>query len=508
MEKFSERDKEFLNQAELFYSGGQPTWSDAEWDAYRQGFELKFGEVTNYMKSLRQGEHVEHRASGRFKLDKVAIDHQYAERCHDLMNESSPDTYWMYKYDGCSLVAYYYEGKLVQVCTKSAVEWGIDRTSTLGWLFPQFVSADIDSIQAEAVVKVSEVGGEYAARSKANGLINSKYKEDEIRQLIHLRAFKVGFVDLDTSIPRMIEALKSLPIPEHGRFQIAKRIKPEDVTDSAIGSEDIIYDGIVKYGDGVILGYKRHSDEHLVTKITNIEWNLSSKGLMVPKFIFETVVFNAVYNDNGEVVGGIRTQRASCGSANRLFSMQAGVGAIVEVYRANSTIPQVSKVIQPSSDYCLQWLDDRYYEDGYEFNYLSDPWKIIDNKGYYTYGGGIKNDAGGPQLSLRENIEYWYGIENWKILVSTNPHEFMKFVYYKTNLKSALNVIDKPNLSWYAEELMSGIPEKFDEFTDNIIKWIGMEKFRSSMFSIKDEFISFVNELKSSENVSSPSEQS
>jgi hypothetical protein len=385
----------------------------------------------------------------------------------------------------------------VQVCTKSAVEWGIDRTSTLGWLFPEVVSEDIDSIQGEAVVKVSEVGGEYAARSRANGLINSKYKSDEIRQLIHLRAFKVGFVDLDESIPRMIKALTKLPIPEHGRFQIAKRLSPEDVTDSAIGSEDILYDGIVKYGEGEILGYKRHSDEHLLTKITNIEWNRSSKGLMVPKFIFETVVFNAVYDDEGKCIGGINVSRASCGSANRLFSMQGGVGAIVEVYRANSTIPQISKVLTPSSDYCLDWLDDRYYEDGYEFNCQADPWKVIDNKGYYCYGGGIRNGESANGLNMIQNINYWCGLDYWMSLRNENPHEFIKFVYYKTNFKGALNFIDKSNLSWFIWELLSGDPNKFEEFTNKILDWIGIEKFRNSMMSVKDEWCELVksNEL-------------
>jgi len=494
MEKFTELDLEFINQGELFYSGGQPTWSDQRWDEYRPNFEARFGNVTNFMKSLKQGEHVDHRASGRFKLTKVSIDFDYANRCHQLMAES-PNAYWMYKYDGCSLVAYYNNGKLTQVCTKSAVEWGIDRTTTLGWLFPQFVSEDIDSIQGEAVVKVSEIGGEYAARSKANGLINSKYKIDEIKRLVHVRAFKVGFKDLDESIDRMIDALKNLPIPEHGRFQIAKQLNPEDVTDSAIGVEDILYDGIVKYGDGQILGYKRHSDQHLVTKIINIEWNRSPNGLMVPKFVFEPVYFNAVYDDEGNVVGGIKTQRASCGSANRLFSMGAGVGAIVEVYRANSTIPQVSKVISTSSDYALQWMDERYYEEGYEFNYLCDPWKVIDNSGYYCSRAGITNGQTAPQMSMSESIDYWYGYENWMNLLNSNPHEFIKFIFYKSNLKS-IGIIDAPNLTWYASEIISGDHDKFVEFTTKIADWLGTPKLLESMLSIEDELNNLINSHK------------
>lgn len=496
--QFTELDKEFLNQGELFYSGGQPTWSDKQWDEYRVGFESRYGNVTNFMKSLNQGKHVDHRASGRFRLEKVAIDHDYANRCHELMRENVSDRYWMYKYDGCSLVAYYNEGKLVQVCTKSAVEWGIDRTATLSWLFPEYVDPEIDSIQGEAVVKVSEIGGEYAARSKANGLINSKYKADEINKFIHIRAFKVGFKDLDPNVERMIDALKILPIPTHGKFQIAKELTEDDVTESAVGSEDILYDGIVMYDmySDKIIGYKRHSDEHLVTKITHIEWNMSSKGLMVPKFNFEEVVFNAVYDDEGNVIGGIHTKRASCGSANRLFSMGAGVGAIVEVYRANSTIPQISKVIKPSSDFCLSWLDKRYYEEGYEFAYDKDVYKTIANAGYYPFGSGIKTDAQ-SNMNLRQSIEYWYGIENWKNLLNTNPIEYLGLVYYKTPVKKYLNLIDKDNLMWYAEEVTSGSPEKFDEFTDKIVDWIGIEKFRESMHSVKDELVQFITEIKS-----------
>lgn len=492
MERFNERDLEFLRQGELFYSGGQPTWSDHEWDVYRKDvFEPKFGDVTNYMKSLKLGQHVDHRPSGRFRLDKVPIDFEYATRCHQLM-DASPNSYWMYKYDGCSLVAYYTNGKLVQVCTKSAVEWGIDRTPNLSWIFPEYVDPSIDSIQGEAVVKVSEVGGEYAARSKANGLINSKYKSDEVRGLIHVRAFKVGFVDLDPSIDRMISALESLPIPDHGRFQVAKRLTKSDVTDSAIGSEDILYDGIVRYGDNQIIGYKRHSDEHLVTKVKNIEWNLSSKGLMVPKFIFETVVFNAVYDDEGKLIGGIRTSKASCGSANRLFGMKAGVGSVVEVFRANSTIPQLSKVITPSNDFDLAWLDDRYYEEGYEFNWECDPWKVIENKGYYAFGGGIRT-SDGPKDNMKSQIEYWYGVDNWLNLRGKNSLEFIKFIFYKTHSKF-LKKMNPDMLNRISDELMDNDSDKFDSVVEEVISVIG-EGFRDSLCKVKDEFLEFKSEI-------------
>lgn len=493
MLQFTDKDKEFLTQAELFYSGGQPTWSDLEYDSYRPNFESRFGDVTKYVKSLNQGEHIDHRESARFKLNKISIPSQFKERCDYLMS-NSPKSYWMYKYDGCSVVGYYNNGKLVQVCTKSAVEWGIDRTTTLGWLFPQYVSPDIDSIQGEAVVKVSEVGGAYKARSAANGLTNSIYKVQQIHDLIHIRAFKVGFTDLDSSVERMVNALKSLPIPEHGKFQIAKELTLDDVSDSPIGTEDILYDGIVRYGyeDNQIIGYKKHASEHLITKIKYIEWNMSPQGLMVPKYVFEPVWFDAIYNEDGELTGGIKVQRASCGSANRLFSIGGGAGAVVEVFRANATIPQVSKVLIPSSDYCLDWMDKRYYEEDYEFNYKADPWKVIGNSGYYTARAGIMTDN--ITITMKENIERWIGsIDAWKELQVSNPREFLKYVYYKNNFKGRLNLIDEPNARWFGEELLSGDPNKFDEFTKMIYDWLGytggdVEK----MISVKDELLNLV----------------
>lgn len=486
----SELDIEFLAQAENFYAGEAYTWSDERFDIYRVKFESEHGSVLDYIKSVTQGEHVSHRESARFSLTKVAVKVNFEIKCNELLDEFE-DSYWMYKYDGCSLVAYYNKGILVQVCTKSAVDWGIDRTSTMGWLFPQVVDSNIDSIQGEALVRISDVGGVFKARSTANGLTNSKYKADKIKELIHVRAFKVGFVDGNSSVNHMIEVLTSLPIPEHGRFKPAKRLTKSDITSNEEGTEDFVYDGIVRYHESMILGYKRHSNEVLRTKITNIEWNLSDKGLFVPKYTLEKVVFNAVYDSEGNVIGGINVRQASCGSARRLFEKRAGVGSIVEVYRANATIPQVGNVIEPSSDYNLTLVDPEYYNNE---GYLKDPFKLIEDNEWMLFGGGIKPNR---KMSMLDSIIYWWGIEGYKQLIIDKPNEAAQFLFPGVEIAKCSAYFNKAGYTRMLNTIINGTEDEVNEMVNYIVEdtWKS-ESDKIKMFELIPEILKIREELR------------
>lgn len=239
------------------------------------------------------------------------------------------------------------------------------------------------------------------------------------------------------------------------------------------------------------MGYKRHSSEVLLTKITNISWNLSDKGLFVPKYSFEKVVFNAVYNEEGEVTGGINVRQASCGSARRLFEKKAGIGSIVEVYRANATIPQVGKVIEPSSDYNLTLVDPEYYNNGGCFN---DPFKLIYDKNWMLYGAGIKSNV---PMSMLDSIIYWWGIEGWKQLVLDKPNEAAKFLFPSVEISKCSAYFRKSSYIEAIDKIINGSEDEVKA----AVEWIAdntwkPENEREKMFNHIQEIIKIRSELR------------
>lgn len=85
------------------------------------------------------------------------------------------------KYDGCSIVAYYSNGELKNILTRSNEITGVVQTNKLRHKVPEKVNNSIIAILFEALVPTN--------RAKANGLINSKYKQDEVDELLTLRPF-------------------------------------------------------------------------------------------------------------------------------------------------------------------------------------------------------------------------------------------------------------------------------------------------------------------------------
>lgn len=281
------------------------------------------------------------------------------------------DVYVNLKHDGSSLAIYLDPStgiplRVVTVGNLNIDDYGVDQTWKLINFLPRRFPVGIAAIQAEALIDIKDLGEENAdrARQKANGLINSKYCEDEVNQLLTIRAYRY-YLDpqfgahLDGADYR--EVLSTFPVikdPLSGHIKFAPAttwtiselqnaptgFMDTQKTDSGLGV--FLNDGWVVYSKtGVCLGALKYSGagegSEKTTIVRGIQWNSQvAKG----KDSFSVNVLVDPIN-----VLGCTVKKPSGGSVRKMVDNNITPGAKVSIVMANSTIPMVGKVYSPGN---------------------------------------------------------------------------------------------------------------------------------------------------------------
>jgi len=331
--------------------------SDKEFDELRKVYESENGSVKNLVDwdtdITMENEPME-------ALEKsIAGDNDLTAAVADYITENQIQaSYCNYKYDGSSIKAYYKNGVLEKILGTPDVKFGFVRTKAFWNLFPHKVDSSIKSIQGEVLVDAGVYG--QLARNKANGLTNSKWKDDEVESEAFIRVYNIQFVDGEWTYARNLEALVSLPEINIVRtrptpagdavevtdkvFAVATRFQPISAPKDAIIKEenglDLQVDGVVMYSSKGVHGFKFYYTESAIVRIKNIEWNHQSSGSYVPKLEIETAFLNEKY-----------INRVASGGVPNLIGCKMGKGALVRVILANMTIPKVIEVLEESEDY-------------------------------------------------------------------------------------------------------------------------------------------------------------
>jgi NAD-dependent DNA ligase len=302
-------------------------------------------------------------------LDKIQVtDNDLRKAVESYLDQFNitKDYILNYKYDGSSIKAYYENGRLKSILGTPDEEYGILRTKGFWNMFPHEVPVDIKSIQGEVLVDASVYGE--LARNKANGITNSKYKDDEIESEAFIRVYKINYHDGDWSLERQLNTFESIkPIirdrlrldPGSGElalfsdviFCVAQDLSTKDSPKNSIITETLVIegksysvdfqvDGVVAYTFAGIKGFKFYYTESAVTKVEGVQWNRKANGSFAPVLVIETIELN------GKYIG-----RVSAGGVPNLIGNKMGKGSKVRVILANMTIPKVIEVIESSEDY-------------------------------------------------------------------------------------------------------------------------------------------------------------
>lgn len=303
------------------------------------------------------------------KIEKIQVQGSMLEAVRNFTVQYrqtyGEDVFWIPKYDGSSLAGYYdtVTGRCTRVITIGGSNLGsdgIDQTKKFSRYFPDLPGTGICAIQAECLVALEHGFGE-SSRQKANGLVNSKYLEDQVDCLAGVRGFRYF---LDPDCPYSIETSKlfykdiicnliqktynmSGDCKFSGGYvmtledleKLGQDIVEKDIWKTDTGT--FLIDGLVAYTQsGVCLQALKYKDAGRgeASEVLGIKWNNQiTKGK-------DSWSANAIINP--VVVRGSKCTKPSVGSIKKMVDTGLSKGAKVTIILANSTIPQVSNVIE------------------------------------------------------------------------------------------------------------------------------------------------------------------
>ena len=370
-----------INACKAYYIDSEPTGLlDSEFDelearaAKEDGFFVRDYVFDTYSK----GQRAENHYIEKIKKTKVEESTMMEAILNFKKGYEGGEIYCDLKYDGSSIAIYIEPEtgkprKLVTVGNLNLDSMGIDQTWKLLDFLPKQFPKGIVAIQCEALIDVNRMPAgvdKDRARQKANGLINSKYCEDEVLQLLTLRAYRYYTDDSPSGIAisgmDYREVLRSFQTVR-SRFDGHVMFAPADSwtipellgmpgfveTDCTVTSTGkFLNDGIVLYSDkGICLGALKYAGagsgtEAITTTVRSIQWN--DQGPKGKDSWSANVIIDPV------TIKGSTVKKPSAGSVGKLVKEKITPGAEVSIILANSTIPMVGKTLKPGNgDY--QW---------------------------------------------------------------------------------------------------------------------------------------------------------
>lgn len=303
---------------------------------------------------------------GRFphRPGLVDLEKTHIHNIEDYWKPAENGEHNLPKWDGSSIAIYYTNGRLSHILSMSDKEYGIDKTERFKSFVPHKVSDNISIIRCECLIDVRDIDN---ARGKANGLVNSKYLEDEIEQLACLVAF--SGIDLNgNKIPyeELREALMyKFILRDNGRpyFICSKLVEELQLLERGVaGFQDSHYDyqfaidGVVNYEQNTALKYDYISSA--ISEVIDVHWNETEREGFFPVLEIDPV----------ELEGKTITNPSTNG-LNNYINQKLGLGAKVEVAFSGTTIPKVVGILEeaeptlPKCPYCGRQLrvpDDQY----------------------------------------------------------------------------------------------------------------------------------------------------
>lgn len=325
-----------IKTANQYYNGQETQMDDESYDKLLKEAKMSDPEF-NIFKHVEFDDHnrIVHRTpfvQPDFKIEFHSI--------QEFIGTLKGDEYITPKYDGSSVRAYYINGRLVDIITRNDEYDGIRQYNKLKTKVPNNVDVSISSIDFESLCTIDDFG--IASRSKANGLINSKYKQDEVDKYLTLVPFYVTSSKVIDYIDRMTLAGF---VVNKDYLLLDKNCLPDYLNKCVtLNGKQFPIDGFAMYfKDRNNFQLRKHyATERIQTTVTDIQWNISDKYAFIPK-----VIVDPVY------VEGRRISKCTANGYGELLRKKCGVGSTITIVLAKSTIPQVGETLIPSEDYKL-----------------------------------------------------------------------------------------------------------------------------------------------------------
>ncbi len=304
----SEMKSCLVKNANLFYNGYSTEVNDAVYDSMMDlvledepGFN-----IYDYIKYTADGVSVEHTCKyPEFTKEATFMDFDTKAKFEELrkLGVITP------KFDGSSVVVYFKDGELERVVSRGDDKKGFLNTNKLKGKVSD--SKNKDYYLAEAVVSLEDGG-----RAKANGLINSRHKQEDVDKYLTLIPFDYqgeSNPDIEVTDYKVFERLRA-----KGEYEYQGKVYP--------------CDGVVVYPNkGKLKILKRHYSEIKLSNILDVKWDPSeNSGVIHPVAIIDTVELD-----------GTNVSKVSLGNYEQCVKAGIHIGQKVSVIKANMTIPQI-----------------------------------------------------------------------------------------------------------------------------------------------------------------------
>lgn len=364
-----EKWKVLIDACKAYYVDSLPTgFSDSEYDEMEKraweedGFSARDYVFQTYLRGTKgKNAYIE-----KIKKEKV-LGSPMKDAILKFEKEYGDQIYVDLKYDGSSIAIYLDPQtgtpKRILTCGNlNLTTEGVDQTHKLMHFLPKHFPLGIVAVQAEALVETTLVEDPEKARQKANGLINSKYCDEEVNNLLTLRAYRyyvdsspagiaIGNMDYK-DVVSSFETVKSesghilfSPADIHKTSELGPWCE-NDLIQTSTGS--FLADGMVlydKHGKCIkalkFSGAGSDSDGKIRTKVLGLLWNNQvdkGKDSWSANVLIEPVTLR-----------GTTIRKPSAGSVSKLVKSNITPGAEVSVILANSTIPMISDVYSPGN---------------------------------------------------------------------------------------------------------------------------------------------------------------
>lgn len=334
-----ELKKEVIKAFIAHETGGELKYTNSEYDemlAKVKEQDPYFNEF-DYLPRVEGNESIKHRPG-------IPVLEKYSPKDNEIRQ------YWIKeegkvkypKYDGSSLVIYYTDGKLSHIASMGDKYSGVDQTEKFSRFVPPTVDPKVSFIRCECLVDPRKYEN---ARGKANGLVNSKYLQEEVDKL----AFLIGYQVIDLNgklIPRSEWNVLNLIVVAGLGVKFLMSPEVQDITllpergYARIDKYDLEFciDGIVYAEDdnwGVPWAYKYDYLNTAKTTVDYISWRETNHGGYTPVLEIDPVTLESKTISN-----------VSTNGVRKFLDLGCGIGSEIEVAFSGMTIPKVIRVIK------------------------------------------------------------------------------------------------------------------------------------------------------------------
>ncbi len=355
-------------EANKAYRLGNPTMSDNDYDLLIEALRLECPN-DELLQDTGSAESIDKSRKARLPCPMHSYDKVYGDKLIEFINKRDRNNLVAStKYDGAALLLQYRKGHLFEAFTKGRNKIGQKaKAHALMIGVPEFleffsdISMDI-FIKGEVVMRNSIFEDKYAekyknSRNLISGLLNRKDDFEELMDCefkAHALLFeRMSHWDKLEQFKRLEEygfnvvsykRSQSLPINLEGWEKLLKDIKSEDyLADGIIIEENFTHDrdfinpnfDECWRNPTFAVAYKVQYDENTaITKVTNVEWNISKNGILVPRIEYEPVELNGTTckHTSGFNYKFIKDNNLTIGSHIKLQKSGDIIPYILEVY--------------------------------------------------------------------------------------------------------------------------------------------------------------------------------